>query len=262
MEILGKRLKWLRNKERYSQKDIADMIGMTPSGYQKIELDQREPKLDVLVKLCNIFEVSADFLLGRSNMTQKLLDLSMNIDFCKIQLERLQEEHEELMVKRYDLQDEIEHLKMELKELQHLIAINELDSSSVSKALMTEGSLRVKENMLFSITSHKVEIEAEIHALNKQRSKFLNEYITELLELPDSLPSQDSIIMGYLPISIDIQPDIFDRFSLHLYGRSVGSIGHYGDYATIEETQEQREKLLKLLNGEGISRDSNVRIRL
>lgn len=74
MEILAARLKWLRDKERYTQSDIATEVGMTVSGYQKIEYAQRDPKIDVLLKLADKFNVSTDFLLGRIDETDEVKD--------------------------------------------------------------------------------------------------------------------------------------------------------------------------------------------
>ncbi len=79
MEVLAKRLKELREKERYSQKQIAERIGMSAGGYQKIEQSQRDPKLDVLVMLCDIFNVSADYLLGRSNLVNNLAEKAFDV---------------------------------------------------------------------------------------------------------------------------------------------------------------------------------------
>lgn len=74
MDILGKRLKWLREQKRYAQKEVAAEIGMkTVNGYQKIEYGERVPKLDVLIKLANFYDVSVDFIVGNSDHTNILL---------------------------------------------------------------------------------------------------------------------------------------------------------------------------------------------
>lgn len=61
----AERLKELRTEKGALQKDIAAYLGITTKAYNFYELGQREPNLSTLCKLCDFFEVSADYLLGR-----------------------------------------------------------------------------------------------------------------------------------------------------------------------------------------------------
>ena len=79
MEVLAKRLKWLRENHRYSQKEIADKIGMSLNGYQKQESDSRDPKLDVLIKFADIYDETTDFLLGRIDTTKLLTQMKQSL---------------------------------------------------------------------------------------------------------------------------------------------------------------------------------------
>ncbi|MED3562337.1 helix-turn-helix transcriptional regulator [Bacillus xiapuensis] len=239
MEVLAKRLKWLREKERYAQKDIAKKIGMTPSGYQKIEYGERDPKLDVLVSLCDIFDVSADFLLGRNNDTKILKELARDIYVHEVELDVLRSEHTNLTIRQYDLQAQIEEIKN----------ASETETKGIKRDNNIRGNLEERERMLHSIIDRKIDVEAEMYAHKKELGIALEKYIHDLLELPESIPSEDKKLKGYLPISMEIQPDIFDHYSLHLSVNGVGFIGHYGNYETIEETEKEKERLLKLLNG-------------
>lgn len=63
---LGKRLKNLRGKTNLTQNSIAERIGMAQSTYSLYELDQREPSFEVLKSLADVFNVSIDYLLGRT----------------------------------------------------------------------------------------------------------------------------------------------------------------------------------------------------
>ncbi|MFO1442887.1 helix-turn-helix transcriptional regulator [Bacillus sp. Bva_UNVM-123] len=76
MKILAERLKWLREKNRFGQKEVAANIGITLSGYQKIEYNETNPKIDTLIELARFFKVSSDFLLGISDYTEDLQYLS------------------------------------------------------------------------------------------------------------------------------------------------------------------------------------------
>ena len=65
--IFSERLKELRTEKGVKQKDVAEFIGISTNGDCFYELGQREPSLQTLSKLCDYFEVSADYLIGRSD---------------------------------------------------------------------------------------------------------------------------------------------------------------------------------------------------
>ena len=58
------RLKEARDGAGYSQKEVAEGVGITPSAYANYEQGLREPSLAVLAKICTFLDISADFLLG------------------------------------------------------------------------------------------------------------------------------------------------------------------------------------------------------
>lgn len=65
--MFNDRLKELRNEKHLSQQNIADMLGMKLQSYQKYEYGQREPGMQMLIKLADCFDVSVDYLLGRTD---------------------------------------------------------------------------------------------------------------------------------------------------------------------------------------------------
>lgn len=77
MILLGQRIKELRNKHRYTQKELADKVGVTKSTIAAYENDSRMPSYDVLIKMADIFKVSIDsILLNRSELTINIDGLS------------------------------------------------------------------------------------------------------------------------------------------------------------------------------------------
>lgn len=66
---MGERLKLLRIEKGLTQKQVAEIIGLTVKGYNFYELNLREPPIDTLKKLCNLFNVSSDYLLGLEDET-------------------------------------------------------------------------------------------------------------------------------------------------------------------------------------------------
>ena len=64
--MIGERIKELRKKNRYTQKEIGEMCGVSDISVYKWETDRTEPNIDTLCKLADIFGVSLDYLLGRT----------------------------------------------------------------------------------------------------------------------------------------------------------------------------------------------------
>lgn len=63
----AERIIQLKTERNLLQKDIAAAIGLSVRGYQYYEKGQKEPTLAVLVRLADFFDVSLDYLVGRSD---------------------------------------------------------------------------------------------------------------------------------------------------------------------------------------------------
>ena len=60
-------MKELRLSKNLTLKQVADAIGLTRNAISNYEANIREPSLSVLKSLCDFFDVSADYLIGRSD---------------------------------------------------------------------------------------------------------------------------------------------------------------------------------------------------
>lgn len=67
MDIFSKRIKELRLAKGLTLKDMASSIGLTLMAYAHYEYGDRQPTIETIVKLCDFFDVSADYLLGRTD---------------------------------------------------------------------------------------------------------------------------------------------------------------------------------------------------
>jgi transcriptional regulator with XRE-family HTH domain len=65
--MFGKRLKELRKKNELTQSDLARIINVSPSTIGMYERENRQPTVETLNHLANHFEVTVDYLLGRTN---------------------------------------------------------------------------------------------------------------------------------------------------------------------------------------------------
>lgn len=79
--MLSIRLKALRTQQRKTQQEMADLLGITRQGYAKYENNLGEPDNSTLSKLADFFEVSTDYLLGRTDNPAHTLKEKDDADF-------------------------------------------------------------------------------------------------------------------------------------------------------------------------------------
>lgn len=63
----GKRLKELRKENKLSQKELANHFEISDRQLRRYESDEFEPNLNTLVGFADYFDVSLDYLVGRSD---------------------------------------------------------------------------------------------------------------------------------------------------------------------------------------------------
>ncbi len=67
MANFTERLQFLKANKNLLQKDIANAAEISLRTYQRYESGERVPDTEVLIKLADYFDVSTDYLLGRSD---------------------------------------------------------------------------------------------------------------------------------------------------------------------------------------------------
>lgn len=66
-EILAERLRLCRKERGFTQREIAIYCDITEKAYQNYERMAREPKLEILIALADVLDVSLDYLTGRTD---------------------------------------------------------------------------------------------------------------------------------------------------------------------------------------------------
>ena len=66
-EVLARRLKECRKQRGLTQMQVAVYCDSTETAYQNYELMTREPKLEILARIADLYEVSLDYLAGRTD---------------------------------------------------------------------------------------------------------------------------------------------------------------------------------------------------
>ncbi|NWO00829.1 helix-turn-helix domain-containing protein [Tetragenococcus halophilus] len=87
---LGERIKFLRNKNGWTQTYLGEKISVTKASISGYENDTRNPDKETLIKIANLFNVTTDYLLGREEVEKttqytsddldKMLDNAMSFD--------------------------------------------------------------------------------------------------------------------------------------------------------------------------------------
>lgn len=62
-----KNLRLLREENGMSQQSLADLLGTTQQAVYKYEKTADEPDIATLIQLSDIFDITVDFLIGKSN---------------------------------------------------------------------------------------------------------------------------------------------------------------------------------------------------
>lgn len=62
--MYGKILKELRQEKGWSQDELAKQLNTSQKSISRYELERFDLSTDMIVKICNLFEISADYLLG------------------------------------------------------------------------------------------------------------------------------------------------------------------------------------------------------
>lgn len=71
---LAVRLKQLRLDKQLRQEQVARLVGVSKGAISAYETDIRQPSYEVLIRLANLYRVSVDYLLGRTD--DRTIDIS------------------------------------------------------------------------------------------------------------------------------------------------------------------------------------------
>jgi len=66
-------IKDIRVRRNLTQADVANALGVSSVVYCRYETGARQPSIDMLVQMANIFDVTVDYLLGRQDIDDSTL---------------------------------------------------------------------------------------------------------------------------------------------------------------------------------------------
>jgi transcriptional regulator with XRE-family HTH domain len=74
MTKYGDRIAHLRERSTLTQEELANKLGISRASLSHYETSRREPDYDTINKIASFFKVSIDYLLGRSDHPDQVLD--------------------------------------------------------------------------------------------------------------------------------------------------------------------------------------------
>lgn len=101
-----KNLKTLRMQSGISQKQLADVIGVSQQSINKYENHNVEPDIDTLIALADFFEISVDYLVGHSEISEPVSQVNLTSSELNLikdlrKLSPRQKESIQLIIKNY-----------------------------------------------------------------------------------------------------------------------------------------------------------------
>lgn len=66
-KIIGQRIKELRKENEKTGISVSTILGIDQSYYSKLEQGKHQIKIETLVKIAELYNVSLDYLTGRTN---------------------------------------------------------------------------------------------------------------------------------------------------------------------------------------------------
>ena len=64
---IADRIQYLRKQKGYSQEELSDKVGVSRQAVSKWESEQSTPDLEKVIAMSELFEVTTDYILGRTN---------------------------------------------------------------------------------------------------------------------------------------------------------------------------------------------------
>ena len=76
MKTIGERIKYLRTQNNWTVQQLADLINKTKGNVSSYENNKYEPSAQTIIKICEQFNVSADWLLTEINIKNSEVPIS------------------------------------------------------------------------------------------------------------------------------------------------------------------------------------------
>lgn len=117
----GDRIAHLREKRGLTQEELSVKLGISRAALSHYETNRREPDYDTLGNIANFFNISLDYLLGRTNNPESVLDQDVRDFVDSLELS------DESILEKFDLT--VDGRKLTVEEAKRFIAFVRADRS-------------------------------------------------------------------------------------------------------------------------------------
>lgn len=83
-EIIGHRLKTLRNEAKLTQENLAKALNISREAYSLYETNKRQMNYDTICSVSKLYDVSTDYILGNSSCRKGYSLCSEEIELLKL----------------------------------------------------------------------------------------------------------------------------------------------------------------------------------
>ena len=136
VEVFGKRLKELRKANGYTIEQFAEAVGISKSTVGYYENNNRMPDIEILSRIADVLNVSADYLIGKTNTTATKGKTKTVCDFTGLSDTAVEYLSELVKNKRFDRIAVINHLFSELKQDYAFYCHEENDDGELAESIL------------------------------------------------------------------------------------------------------------------------------
>ena len=136
VEVFGKRLKELRKANGYTIEQFAEAVEISKSTVGYYENNNRIPDIEILSRITNVLNVSADYLIGKTNTTATKGKIKTVCDFTGLSDTAVEYLAELVKNKRFDRIAVINHLFSELKQDYAFYCHEENDDGELAESIL------------------------------------------------------------------------------------------------------------------------------
>lgn len=198
------RLKALMTEQNVTQKQLAAVVDMRPQTVSLYIQGQSTPDINCLKKIAEYFSVSADWLLGLTDIRTKDIDIRAMSEFTQLS--------EESIFRLHELSD-MKYISRFISSLISQRSIKELDKNI--KWAITAG-VNFK-NLPYEVTG-AIPIDEIPHMSDEEYKKF-REHASEMIHMGENAIEDSLVDGGFIKITLDVASDLFeDRAGGYLHG--------------------------------------------
>jgi len=122
MSNFAKRLRKLRKENDLTQEELGKKLGYNKSNVSHLESGRNKPQLDVLLKLSEIFDITVDYLVGKTD--HKNASRISSEDVSKEQLKKLKKLFDEFDLDYIEVISEAKEKNLSPKEIKEIIRLS------------------------------------------------------------------------------------------------------------------------------------------